>query len=77
MTREEMFTNLYLLRDMSDKSSRMSIALDMAINELKAIENIKAEIKEVQSFAFRTGDEYEGLRMALEIIDEHIEKEKE
>ena len=55
----------------------MSKALDMAINTLNAIADIKTEIKEVQGFAFRTNEEYEGLRMALEIIDKHISgKEK-
>lgn len=39
MTKEEMLTNLSLLRDIQDKSSRMAIALDMAIKELKKVQN--------------------------------------
>ncbi len=35
MTKEEMLTNLTLLKEMLDKSSRMAIALDEAIKELK------------------------------------------
>lgn len=43
MTREEMLTNLSLLRDIQDKSSRMAIALDMAIKELKSIDDIRVQ----------------------------------
>lgn len=37
----------------------------------KVFEDIKAEIEEAQGFAFRTEEEYEGLRIALAIIDKH------
>ena len=40
------------------------------------LEEIRAEIKEVQSFSFRTRGECEGLKIALEIIDNHISELK-
>ena len=44
---------------------------------VKELESIKAEIKEVQSFSFRTRGECEGLKIALEIIDKHIKENKQ
>ena len=38
------------------------------------LEKIKAEIKEVQSFSFRTRGECEGLKIALEILDKRIKE---
>lgn len=39
---------------------------------ISVLEDIKTEIRNVQGFAFRTKEEYEGLHMALEIIDEVV-----
>ena len=43
---------------------------------IEEFEKLKAEIKEVQSFSFRTRGECEGLKIALEIIDNRISKLK-
>ena len=48
-------------------------ALDMAINALTAIEDIKAEIQNVYFFH----PSYRGLEMALDVIDKHLGKESE
>lgn len=50
----------------------MSKALDMAINTLNAIDDIKAEIADIY-VGYRHG--YEIRNDALEIIDKHIGKE--
>ena len=79
MTREEAILYMELYRDnLKDSVSDLDKdieAYNMAINALSAIKDIRREIKEVQGFAFRTVEEYEGLRMALDIIDNHIRKE--
>ena len=54
--------------------SRVHSEIDDYIVE--ELEKIKAEIKEVQSFSFRTRGECEGLKIALEIIDKHISELK-
>lgn len=78
MTRKEAILYMELYRDnLKDSVSDLDKdieAYNMAINALSAIEDIRRKIKEVQGFAFRTVEEYEGLRMALEIIDKYREE---
>lgn len=56
-------------------------AIDMAIEALKAIDDIKAEIEAEIELKSNLGDYNDyvrlGLQSALEIIDEHIGKENE
>ena len=54
-------------------------ALKMAISALSAIEDIKAEIEEKISHYdhFQGSNTAHGLEIALEIIDKHIEGDKE
>ena len=55
----------------------LDIMEELEKREAHEILKIKEEIKEVQSFSFRTRGECEGLKIALEIIDKHIKENKQ
>ena len=61
--------------------TRQMKSLEMAINILRSIEDIKAEIEEKRDLLMKQGGVYEhsayGLDYAILIIDGHIEKENE
>lgn len=61
----------FLGDELTDNANRYAMARYSIVNGIP-LEDIKTEIKEVQGFAFRTNEEYEGLNMALEIIDKYI-----
>ena len=57
---------MYEIADMIDDAPTINAI------PLSVIEDIKAEIREVQNIVFTTEEELEGLRIALQIIDKHI-----
>ena len=76
MTREEAIKELsYIADEMpSMECADWKEAIYMAIKSLEQediLDKIRAEIVEAQKFAFISNEEYEGLRIALNIIDKY------
>ena len=81
LTRSEAIEELKEMRTDAWTDTRQMKSLEMAINILRSIEDIKAEIEEKRDLLMKQGGVYEhsayGLDYAILIIDGHIEKENE